>query len=300
MNNSVVGVRVGVAHTRGAGGANYIGPLVAGSRVNTRLKGDEVGDGSSTTEDEKVLGRAELIVDLDVVEGEGRDRKRDTSVLTEPEGKHNRKVTTEKGAVGTGGYQSRSRSGVERRSKRDNVADHVLVDGALGGGATEVEVEIQPVVVELLDGQLVEGDRALLDDVVHEVAGPPDGVNGRGNARDAVVVHQRRDLTTEPKVQNVITGPVKGRRDTLLTEVEGAVVTKLNRHGRKPVSLLNASDEKGDGERPAIEETLKFRKGRQVNKTRSGLSSRISSHLVEVEVNTTQYKNNHKKRINQI
>lgn len=217
----------------------------------------------ASVENQEIVDGAELVVDLGVVERKSADWESDTGILSKVERQDTGKVSSQESTTGVGV----SGSSVERLDHGGNVTNHGTVTEHLVVVDAVHVVEVQPIVIELFDSQLIEGQGHALDEIMHQVSGPSHRVTGWwGSTTSRVGITDSWDFTSEPAVQNVISRSVEGRGDRLLTEVKSTVVTELNWNNREPIGLLHSSNEEGDGVWTSIHETFQFRKGRHIDK----------------------------------
>lgn len=237
--------------------------VVVGRRVDVRERCRRRSTDTSRTgpQDQEITPVPEGVVDLDVVEGESRNREGDTRVLAEPEREDEGEVTTgteERVQVG-------SRAGRDKGRHRGNVADHGVVGKLLLCRDAEGGVKVEPEVVELLHNQLVERDRDLLEEVVHKVVGPPNGSILTDGTEEANI----RELAAEPHVQNVVGGAVDRGGNVLLTKADRAVVTESDRDVGEPVRLLHGGDKPRHGVGTTIQKSFDLGESREINETNS-------------------------------
>lgn len=247
---------------------------IRGSGNTTSTGATRTTDNRGTGEDnDEFLPGTDVVVDLDVIEGESGDGESETGILTEPEGEGDREVAT-----GTEG--STNGDGV---SHGQDLTDLVTVTETLGTGHAELVVEVEEEVVKLLNDQLIERDGHLLKEIVHQVVGPSQPSVGEDtlvglDGNEVLVQIDQRDLAAEPNVEDVIGGSVDGGSDVTLAEVDGADVTELNGDVREPIRLLDTGDEPGNRIRTTEKETAQLGESCQIDET--GSSSSLIVHCI--------------------
>ena len=175
---------------------------------------------------------------------------------------HSRRLSRRRRVVGEG---NRSRVG-----EGINVADHVVVTVALASRHRKGSPEVKVVVVEASRDEVVKGNGALRDQVVHQVIGPAKNLgarrrrrgvgNGRGN---------RVHCETQPGVQQVVTR-ARNRDRPLLTKA-GLTRAAAQADGNlgKPGGLANLANEIGNRIRTTVQILLLFIIRGEIDKTRS-------------------------------
>ena len=151
-----------------------------------------------------------------------------------------------------------------------DVTDHVVVTVALASRDSEGRPEVKVVVVETSSNQIVEGDLALGNQVVHQVASPTENTVASG-ARGGVVdsggsnsVHRQ----AQPSVQQVITG-TRDRDRPLLTEARLTRARgQADRDLGEPSGLANLTNKVSDSVRAAIQVLFLLVISSKIDKTR--------------------------------
>lgn len=183
--------------------------------------------GGTGVDDNELNPVTEVVGDLHVVERKGGNGEGNTRVFAKEKGNGERQgSTTDAGA------------GADRSSIVGGHADHVEITLTLLAHTTPLEVIIQPVVVKLLDLEVVELDLNVTNQVVHKVVDPTDsrsrlGINGGLKANSG-------ETSTKEGGENVITLARQGEARLASTELSSNTdVAKGDRNVREPVSLLN-------------------------------------------------------------
>lgn len=208
--------RTGHSLTLVVGDDCVVGPNLGVAEVGVGLEGDVAGEGGEgqghasghggvdVVDDEQIGPVAEREVDAHLVVGQRGGGERDAGIAAVEEGEG--QVEGEGGDGLADGVLT---------SEIVEVADHVVVAVALSGGHSEGAPEVEVVVVEASGDEVVEGDAALADDVVHEVARPAQA------AVDAeLVVGSQGDGgrgQTQPSLEQIVTG-AGNRHGPLLVE----------------------------------------------------------------------------------
>lgn len=212
MNNSVVSMGVCIRQRN----------ITTTDSGNIRGAGGNLGGSTSVTgvDDDKLLPVTKNVVDSDIVEGKGSDWKRNTGILTEPEGKDTCEVAT----------GSAFNTSLAITGHLGNSTNHVSVADSLGSINTEVVVEVKPEVIELLNDELIERDVDSGEEVMHEVVGPTNTsiISERGGRIGSLVEDNLGDTATEPDMHHVISRTVKDRRCRVAEVNSTSRVTELN------------------------------------------------------------------------
>lgn len=207
--------------------------------TGTRTSGTSI----TRLHDKQISQSTERIVDLNIVQRKHGNRESHTAILSEEEWERARERTTStKRLTGT------SVGTANRRLSHDrDITDHVTVTEALSLRQAELEVHIKPMRIKLVNRHLIEHQRNLGEQVVHQVTRP-------ANASIAVDIRHRRrrhgkdaksnlrDLAVEPHVQDVIRAAAKRNRSIALVEVMDTLVTERARDEREPIGLHDTTD----------------------------------------------------------
>lgn len=239
--------------------------------------------GSGTREDnDELIEVAEDVVDLDVVERKSSSGERNTRVLSEEERERDHAGSSITNRVAER-RTSKSISITTKRSHGGNVTDHVVITSLLGSGHLVLTDHIEVVVIELLHDELIEGDLALLDKIVHKIPAPSNTGSGPPRVTNGRLETNAGDGGAEPRVKNVVTGPVDRGRDVLGAEIGGSRhVTKRHGNEGEPVRLLDGRNEKGHRSRATIKERLELGVSSKIDEGcgRSSSSSSSSRHFI--------------------
>jgi len=137
-----------------------------------------------------------------------------------------------------------------------DVADHDVVTVTLAGGDGERGPEIQMVTVETGSDQIVEGDTAFLDQIVHQVTSPAqDGARGVDALTSRLV--SGRDVEgrgrnlgqddTEPGLEEVVTSTGDGDGPLLTETGVASRATENDGNLGEPSRFANFADKVGNG-----------------------------------------------------
>ena len=148
-----------------------------------------------------------------------------------------------------------------------NVADHVLVSDALGGGDREGGPEIQEVVIETHLNEVVKGDGRFLEQVVHQVAGPTNAGVGAETSRGGIDGH-RGEGDAKPVEQEVITS-TGDIGIPLHAELGRLVESQCRGHNGEPRGFGDTTNKVGYGFGAAIHVFFGFVISGQINKAGS-------------------------------
>jgi len=250
-DDGVVGPHLGVSEDRGGGDVSS----------DNR---DAPDTGARVLSDEEVLPVPEGEGDAHLVVGKGRGGEGNATVPAVEEGK--REVEGGGGEfvlVGGGGGEV------------SVVSDHVVVTVALAGRHSEGRPEVKVVVVEPGSDEVVEGDAAIPDKIVHQVPGPTNtggGSSGRGV--------NRRKGKAQPRVEEVVTRA--GDRDgPLLAEGRSSRGTgENNRHLGEPGRLPRLTDEVRGSIRAAVKVFLDLVESSKIDESRGNIRSANRSHFL--------------------
>ena len=242
--------------------------------LNDGVNGDS--GNCSRIDHDQFLPVSEVVSDLDIVEREGSHWEGNTRILTKEEGEGDRQKSTADREAWT-----------DWAGIRAEHTDHVLVTDTFGSTDTELIVVIEPVVVELLDLEVVELDLDVTNEVVHQVVYPSNAsVSSRYSAFEA----DSRELGSQKHGKDVISLARKGKRSFARSEVGArANVAEGDWDMGEPIGLLNASYEPSDGIGATIEKTFKLTKSGKVDKCNR------CCHVGIRHVTTRQEKKNRKK-----
>ena len=171
------------------------------------------------------------------------------------------------------------------------VSNHIVVTHLLASRGGEGTPEIKVEVVETGRHEIVEGDAALTDEIVHEIGCPGDvllvqvigkttlGLGGRGGiAAGRLESDQTGESDTEPGVEKIITGTRDGH---------GPVVTEIGRTGGtgetdgdlgEPGSTTGLTDEVGGGILTTVHVLFKLIVGRKIDETGGKIGSTVLRH----------------------
>ena len=153
--------------------------------------------------------------------------------------------------------------------KRIDVTNHVVVTVALAGWDGEGRPEVEVVVIEASGNEIVEGDSAFRDQVVHQVSGPAKdsvtigGSNGSVGSGSSNSVHGQ----TQPGVQQVITGTRDRNRPLLTKSGLTRATAQADWDLSKPSRLANFANEIGNSIWTAVQVLLLFIISGKINKS---------------------------------
>lgn len=240
-----------------------------------------VGDTSCVVlKNQELIPIAEGKVDAHVVVGEGRSGKSTATVASEEEGK---------GKVTSKGWKGSSRSNicgsriaVRNRGQLSNVTNHVQVAVGLASGSGKGRPEVQVIVVETGSDKVVKGQGALLDQVVHQVAGPTNLTSGSG----ALVASRQSnggEGNAKPDAKKVVARAGNAHRPLL---PKGSVTSRAGKRNwdlGKPGGLANFAYKVGSGIVATIHVLFKFIKGGKINKARSDVRRAVGHLFIYVK-----------------
>ena len=244
VNDSIVDPSLNVGQSRSSG---TIGGTV--DVLNNIVDSNGLAGGINH---DQVLPVAEIVGDLDFVEGESRNGQGETRVFAKEERQRAEQSTT--------GKELANRDGVHERGDH---ADHVLVSLTLGAGDTELVVDVQPPRVKLFNRQIVELELNVRDEVVHDIVDPPK----QRLTLDTGAEADSGELGASGSVQGIIGLTGKSKRRAAGSENRSNTdAAKGNFDSGKPIGLDDTSDEPSRSHGTTIEETGHLGKGGQVNK----------------------------------
>lgn len=244
VNNSIVDPSLDVGQSRRVGA---IGGTIDVS--NDIVDSDSLASG---IDHDQVLPVAEIIGDLDFVEGKSRNGQGETGIFAKEERQGAEQSTT--------GKELTNRNWVHERGDH---ADHVLVSLTLGAGDTELVVDVQPPRVKLFNSQVVELELNVRDEVVHDIVDPPK----QGLTLDTGTEADSGELGASGSIQGIIGLTGKSKRRAAGSENgSNTDAAKGNFDSGKPIGLDDTSDEPSRSHGTTIEETGHLGKGGQVNK----------------------------------
>ena len=179
-----------------------------------------------------------------------------------------------------------------RINQLGGVSNHVVVTHLLASGGSEGTPEIEVEVVETGRHEVVEGNAALTDEIVHEIGSPGDvllvqvigkttlGLGGRGGvAAGRLESDETGESDTEPGVEKVITGTRDGH---------GPVVTEVGRtRGTgetdgdlgEPGGTTGLTDEVGGGILTTVHVLFKLIVGSKIDETGGKIGSTVLRHI---------------------
>lgn len=190
--------------------------------------------GGSGVDDDELGPVAEVIGDLNIVERQRRDGKGNSRVFTKEEWEGERQSgTTDRGTRANGGGVIAGHT------------NHVQVTLTLLADATPLKVVIEPIVIILLDLEVVEFDLNVANQVVHQIVNPTDGRSRLGINR--VLEADRGEASAQKGGKDIITLTRQGKACFASTELSGdSNVAEGDWNVRKPVRLLDGRDEPGN------------------------------------------------------
>ena len=228
-----------------------VGQVRLGGIGGDTTRASTARDGSDVVDNQQVGPVTEVEAQLHLVVRQSGGGESNTSVacVAVGEGQH-------QGGGGDGQTIVGGTDGVRVVVQQRDVANHVLVADALGRGDGEGRPEVQEVVIETHLDQVIEGDGGLLQQVVHQVAGPTNagvGTETSGGGIDG----DRGEGHAQPVEQEVITstGDVGV---PLHTKLRGLVEGQCRGDNGEPSRFGHTANKVRDGFSAAIHVLLGF------------------------------------------
>ncbi len=262
------------------GGAGHTLPLVVGDDgvVGPDLGVSENGGGGDVSSDNRHTP------------GTGPRVLSDEKVLPIPEGEGNAHLVVGKGGGGEGNTTvpavEEGKGKVEggrgkdvlvgaRGGELSVVSDHVVVTIALAGGHGEGSPEVEVVVVKPSSDEVVEGDAAVPDKIVHQVPGPTNTGGGTGSGGT-----DRGEGKAKPRVKEVITSARHGDRPLLAEGRSSRRAGQDNGDLGEPGSLPRLADEVSSRVGAAVKVLLDLVESSEIDEARGNIRSANRSHFL--------------------
>ena len=228
-----------------------VGQIRLGGIGGDTTRASTARDGSDIVDDQQVGPVAKVKAQLHLVVRQRGGGEGNTSVAGVAVGEGQHQGGGRDGQTIVGGTD-----GIGVVVQQRDVANHVLVADTLGRGDGEGRPEVQEVVIETHLDEVVKGDGGLLQQVMHQVAGPTNagvGTETRGGGIDG----DRGEGHAQPVEQEVITstGDVG---IPLHTKLGGLVEGQRGGDNREPGRFGHTANKVRDGFSTAIHVLLGF------------------------------------------